>query len=86
MNLTAPPTSLLETDTTECLHFIWNLYLHPLVKMEFANKRQLHTFVIYERACNLLFSTNDLLVYASLYIVFLYIFAKKKISVLLQIV
>ena len=28
--------------------------------MEFANKRQLNTFVIYERARNLLFSTNEI--------------------------
>ena len=36
------------------------LYLYPYVEMEFANKRQLNTFVMYERACNLLFSTNDI--------------------------
>jgi len=28
--------------------------------MEFENKRQLNTFVIYERACNLLFSKNGI--------------------------
>ena len=33
-------------------------YIHKL-KWKFANKRQLNTFVIYECACNLLFCTND---------------------------
>ena len=44
--------------------------------MEFANKRQLNTFVIYEHACNLLFSTNDiyLLVYVYSYCVLRHIF------------
>jgi len=51
--------------------------------MEFANKRQLITFIIYERACNLLFSTNDiyLLVYVYLYCVLRHIYF---VDVLLQ--
>ena len=53
--------------------------------MEFANKRQLNTLAIYERACTLLFSTNDLLVYAYLYCVLRHICHIYFIAVLLQI-